>query len=319
MSIQDELYYKRDKLNQLRGFINTVQCDCCSLKASKKMNLEATTVSKQVRSLERDLGIKLFNRSSSNRLSLTEEGKRFYDKAVVALQNVDSIFKEFIEETDEKYQNTIEIAGFDGILEKMIPLIFEFKKIYPNITFSIHNLSKKEALQKLIENNLDIVFYIYRKDEDTIPELEITNLYKHNSYWIMNKNHPLSNKKEEDITLRDIAKYDFVYLPGMIFMNSFRNFVDDYELVNSFKLENGTIEMLKALIKNSTLITTVSDIYLKRQDLDRLVLKSTCKNFAEARHVSFMNKNTKRNAKLFNDFIYNNKEKLFNDLILDCG
>ena len=64
MSLDNYFYYKKDRLNQLRGFCTTVRCDCSQAKAARKLNVEPATINKQISSLERDLEVKLFDRKN---------------------------------------------------------------------------------------------------------------------------------------------------------------------------------------------------------------------------------------------------------------
>jgi len=77
-------YSKLPPLKALRGFESTAR-QCSFRKAAQELNLTHPAVSHQVRSLEKDLGVKLFVREG--RLAvLTPEGERFYPVAREALE-----------------------------------------------------------------------------------------------------------------------------------------------------------------------------------------------------------------------------------------
>ena len=107
----NSFYYKKDRLNQLRGFCAVVQNDCSLIKASEKLGLEKPAISKQISALERDLGIELFDRSKHKTLVLTKEERLFYDEVVLKLQGIDGLFRNFSEKINEIDKNSIKIAG----------------------------------------------------------------------------------------------------------------------------------------------------------------------------------------------------------------
>ena len=52
-------YYKKNRLQQIRGFCATVQCNCSIRKASTILGIEHGAVSLQIKSLEKDLNTKI--------------------------------------------------------------------------------------------------------------------------------------------------------------------------------------------------------------------------------------------------------------------
>ena len=98
----EKFYYKKDRLNQIRGFCAVVRFGSVN-RAARNLNLEAATVSKQIITLERDIGLELFDRTNKRKLLLNDNGKRFYNNAVKVLQSVDGLFEHFY--TDLKMDN----------------------------------------------------------------------------------------------------------------------------------------------------------------------------------------------------------------------
>ena len=69
--------YKKSKFEKLKGFCLVVENEDSIAKASKKSSQTPSTISKQISSLEQDLGYKLFDRIK-NKLYLNEKGKEYY-------------------------------------------------------------------------------------------------------------------------------------------------------------------------------------------------------------------------------------------------
>ncbi len=69
-------YYKQNRLKQLRAFCYSAQ-SCSISKAAERLFLSQPSVSLQVRALEQELDITLFERKGP-RISLTPEGHVLY-------------------------------------------------------------------------------------------------------------------------------------------------------------------------------------------------------------------------------------------------
>ena len=93
MGMPQQFYYKKNRLQQIRGFCYVVQTGSM-LKCARKMGLTQGAITLQIQSLERDLGIKLFDRSGKE-IKLTKSGEMFYDHAISSLQKMDSLFESF--------------------------------------------------------------------------------------------------------------------------------------------------------------------------------------------------------------------------------
>ena len=65
-----QFYYKRNRIQQLKGFYHSAQTGSIS-KAAKKMGLTQAAVTLQIQSLERDIGVDLFKREGQ-KIKLTE-------------------------------------------------------------------------------------------------------------------------------------------------------------------------------------------------------------------------------------------------------
>ena len=265
-----EFYYKRNRLNQLRGFCSVVQCDCCVSKAAVKNNMEQTTFSKQIMALERDLGTQLFDRSKRKRLQLNKEGELFYKEATRHINSIDGLFQNFNENLKE-YNNThLNIAIhntaatyiFPSILKKMLSLS-EFK----DLSINVFVISKTEAIQKLINKEIDIAFYIFAPT-DTIPqELEKTKSISDNILLVFNKSHPLA--KKQTVTMEDVSKYKFLSrnIKTKTYGNIFKN-------ISDISIEGNSFEIALEIIKQTDNMTTLPELFLKNTNLNNSEIES---------------------------------------------
>lgn len=140
-----------DQFKAIATFIQAASLESFG-KAAKKLGVTQQQVSKSIRQLEEELGVRLFNRTT-RRVSLTEAGLAFYadsregmEKLAVALANI----KSGNDEASGVVRMTLPKAFAAGIV---IPLLVEFRRLYPGITVET---VIDDGLTDLIEQRIDI-------------------------------------------------------------------------------------------------------------------------------------------------------------------
>src|SRR5579862_802710 len=101
-------------LNDLRLFAEVVERGSFTA-AARGLGLQTSKLSRRVRALEEELGVRLLNRTSRS-LSLTETGRQFYQHCL-ALVAESRAAKEIVERTRSKPQGTVRIACPVALLE----------------------------------------------------------------------------------------------------------------------------------------------------------------------------------------------------------
>lgn len=134
---------------QLETFIEVVNLKSFS-KAANKMFLTQPTVTNHIQSLEKGLGIPLFNRSGK-KISTTEAGELLYNYAIEILNMRDSA-----QFNIGKYQGHIE--GILEISSSTIPkqyvlpnILKSFSKDFPFVGYDITHGDSKEVVQNILD------------------------------------------------------------------------------------------------------------------------------------------------------------------------
>jgi LysR family transcriptional activator of glutamate synthase operon len=153
-----DFYYKRNRIQQIRGFITVVQ-EGTFASASDVLRVSRSTVFSQVKSLESKLGIVLFQKDGRN-VSLTEEGKIFYDKSLPILSSIDNLYEDFVDNDINGYTKVLKIASHYIFLTKILPpsLVGVFEKDL-KIKIALDSSIKYEAFKKLEDGQIDIAFF----------------------------------------------------------------------------------------------------------------------------------------------------------------
>ncbi len=152
-------------LNDLRLFVEVVDQGSYTA-AARSLGLQTSKLSRRVRALEEELGVRLLNRTSRS-LSLTEIGRRFHQHCV-ALVAESKAAKDIVDQTRSKPEGTIRISCAVGLLSSGITaIITKYLQDNPQVQILIDATNRRVDV---VEEGLDLAIRV------RIPPLESTDL-----------------------------------------------------------------------------------------------------------------------------------------------
>ncbi len=257
-----QFYYKRNRLHQLKGFYYTAQLGSFS-KAAKKMGLNQSTITLQIQSLERDLAVKVFERTKP--LKLTSDGKTLYEMAFPLIHGIENFYEDFMARGVKHKESKINIATHHVAISNLLPkFIKSYIQKYPNIKVGIKNISQVEAIERLMSNEIDIAIYSNVESSDKYYSYCFA---KYNPVLLMRNNHPLSKKHQ--IELEDIAKYDVVRIDKkLVALPIFEQVFKEFKFKNNIEFENGNWEIIRSFVKAGIGLGFVSTLFIDENDQD---------------------------------------------------
>jgi DNA-binding transcriptional LysR family regulator len=242
-SFYPRFYYKDNKLKQLKGFVTVAKYQSIR-KAAEELNLTHGAISTQIASLEKQLGCKLFDRTSK-KIDLNESGKKLYEMAIAKLQGIDSLYDEFILQSRYKSENHIKIAGHNFVLShylnKYLAQIIE--KHQNNIKFTILNIPLTEATDKIVNEEIDLM--LYDIDELHHPAIEVKPWICEEFVAISAKKYDMFKKKDNKITWEDIYKADIIRTGSEIVTKAAETFINKDNFSNIANYINPSYEICK--------------------------------------------------------------------------
>nr|WP_321483588.1 LysR family transcriptional regulator [uncultured Cohaesibacter sp.] len=130
--------------------------------AARSLKSSRSRISEQITQLEDDLGVRLLHRST-RKLSLTEEGRRVYDK----VRALPRLLEETIEiATQEKPSGRVSItATHDVGVSQLLPALESFRALYPDVELDI-NLSDERL--DLVAEGIDMGIRIGLPRDDSL-------------------------------------------------------------------------------------------------------------------------------------------------------
>lgn len=147
-----------DQFAAIRAFVKVVEAGGFS-EASRQTLMAVSSVTRQVNALEAMLNTQLLNRSTRS-VTLTVQGRKYYDKAVRILQDL-----------EEANQGVIEQDVPRGLLKVSVPVAFGRLHIAPIVSdFFVQyselklDLRLSDGLSNLVEEDLDVVIRIGNLD-----------------------------------------------------------------------------------------------------------------------------------------------------------
>ncbi|WP_321888290.1 LysR substrate-binding domain-containing protein [Paraburkholderia bannensis] len=152
-------------LNDLRIFVEIVEHGSFTA-AANALGLQTSKLSRRVRALEEELGVRLLNRTSRS-LSLTEIGRRFHQHCV-ALVAESKAAKDIVDQTRSKPQGTIRVSCPVGLLSSGIAaMIAQYIEDNPEVQVFVDATNRRVDV---VEEGLDFAIRV------RIPPLDNTDL-----------------------------------------------------------------------------------------------------------------------------------------------
>ena len=123
--------------------------------AAKRLFSNQPNVTRAIKNLEISLGCVLFIRSRQG-VSLTPEGEKLFEHIKIAFEHIEAAEQEIASAMSMK-QGVVTIGTSDIALRCMLlPVLKEYRRLYPGIRIKVSNYSTPEALNALKDGLVDI-------------------------------------------------------------------------------------------------------------------------------------------------------------------
>ena len=227
--------------------------------AAEKMYVSQPSLSISVRDLEKELGFKIFRRTSSGTF-LTRRGMEFYEKAQELVKGFDVFQNQYANPEEEKDEFSIASQHYDFLP----PTITAFSQQYPEYkNFRIFESTTVQILDEVAQGHSEIgIIYLNYQNQKGIMQrieklgLEVIELIPFQTHIYLREGHPLAKKKE-------LVMEDLVDLPTVRFTQEkdeylyySENFVDTSASSQMFNVTdratlNGILERTNAYATGS--------------------------------------------------------------------
>ena len=194
------------KLQQLKYISEVAKHDLNVSATAESLYTSQPGISKQIRMLEDELGIQIFQRSGKHLTSITSAGQVIIDMAEEILDKADNI-KRVADDFRDNSQGSLSIATTHTQARYVLPnIIQDFIKLYPNVSLHMHQGTPMQISELASRGKVD--FAIATEALELFDNLIMMPCYRWNRSVIVKANHPLAENKP--LTLEKLAEYPIV-------------------------------------------------------------------------------------------------------------
>lgn len=233
-------------------------------KAADKLNVSASAISRQILTLEEDLGVPLFTRAE-RRLKLTAAGG-------ILIRHVRETLKEMartqaaIEELRGLHRGSVSLGLMSGLAANVVPrTIVQFREKHPRIAVKVRLITPGEHILDAVEKgdvDLGLGFDFPRRSG-----IRVVHASQGQLGAVMNPQHPLAN--EGVLKLADCVAYPLVLADST---TAIRPYIDQaFQRLNLPlvpAIETNSIEIMRHIVMTSDSITflTPFDVEAERRE-----------------------------------------------------
>ena len=194
------------KFQQLRYIVEVANQNMNITEAAHVLFTSQPGISKQVRLLENELGVEIFERNGKHIKGLTPPGKKIVAisrEIMMKMQGIRSVADEYT----KPEQGVLRIATTNTQARYMLPTVVEkFSQRYPNVSLHIHQGSPTQIYDALMSDEVDLA--ITTEAQYLFDDVVLLPCYFWNRSVIVKPDHPLGEC--EHLTIEELGKYPLI-------------------------------------------------------------------------------------------------------------
>jgi DNA-binding transcriptional LysR family regulator len=227
--------------DQLETFLEVARHASFSRAAEKRFRTQPA-ISSQIRSLEDEVGSKLFDRSGG-KVALTAPGKvfqKFAEETLAARKQVVTA----IAETERVPRGEIVVSANEGTCLHILPEVFaSFKKQYPDVSVSVKRADYSQILDWVADNTVDFGVVSLPVNDNRLTTMLI---HSDELVAITPPKHPLA--KQKSVTIADVAAYPLVMPKAGHTRDTLEDLFHGRRLKPQISMELDSSELLKRFV-----------------------------------------------------------------------
>ncbi len=230
-------------------------------KAAEENFVSQPALSIQLKKLEDELGVKLFERSNK-KVIITEAGKKLYDPAKKSLQNIKDI-KYIAKNYQDQFANTFTLGAFPTLAPYLFPkLSTNIRKDNNKLKLFLIEEKSDVLIEKLKTGKLDAAFLSLPIND---PQLKEEFLFEDPFFLAAPLNSKLSKKKT--ISQSDLSSNDLILLDeGHCMRDEAINYCKTNINTKNEMFRATSLETLREMISMGTGITLIPKIAMRQSD-----------------------------------------------------
>lgn len=240
------------ELRQLKMFVHAAKTLSFS-EAARKSCVTQSTLSLNIKQLEDELDITLFDRNNHG-VFLTEAGQEMLEYAKKTIRAAEEC-QQHVSDIKQAKSGTLSIGVTNTFIPMVTQVLSEFSKLYPGIYINLKQSTAGELMKMLHNHDIDMALsYSFTDDPETV---ESVPLYTDHLAVIIRSNHTLA--KNDTVKLSDLTKYNFA-LPAKNIISRRRldQLLRDKKVSLNIRMEIGMAVPLVHIVSTTNLLTVLS-------------------------------------------------------------
>ncbi len=253
------------RLEQLQAFLSVADTGSFQA-AAKQCGVTQSTISRQVRSIEDDLGVALFHRTAQAKLTLA--GSSLLPRAT-------RICKEWLQAQQEisdlvnGKQTELCVSGIHSVCAYLLPpIVTEYCRTHPDVQLRVTALGSDRSLKVLRDGLVDVSIVMHNPLLTSNQEMVVTPLYEEPVEVMMAADHPLT--QYDVVPWHEIARYpQVVFKDGYGMQRIVQNQFEGQDTEFKIALELNTLDAFRGVVRQGSMVALLPQSALaeSRRDL----------------------------------------------------
>ncbi len=230
-------------------------------RAAEKSFVSQPTLSMQIKKLEDELGVQIFERSQKSFL-VTKVGKEILLKAEIILREAEEI-RNIARNSKDPFSGELRIGAFPTLASYFFPKILgKISKKFPKLKLFLVEEKTATLLQKLQDGEIDAAFIAL---PIAASDLEVRAIFSESFLLAVPKNHALAKNKK--IQAKDLKDQKLMLLEDGHCMRS--QALEVCDIVGAFEQQDfkaSSLETLRQMVEIGAGITLMPQIAIKKDD-----------------------------------------------------
>lgn len=235
--------------------------------AAERCFVTQPTLSMQIKKLEDELGVIIFDRSRQPVVP-TDIGVRLIEQARLVLSST-SRFKEIISENKEEVEGSLKIGIIPTLAPYLLPMfIGDYIRKYPAVKVEVEELVSEEIIRRLKRDTLDVGIFVTPYQDENITERP---LFYEEMMVYASPGHALLDKEKVEIS--DIATSEIWMLgDGHCFRDQVINLCamrEEQHQSLPFEFESNSLETLMKIVDREGGFTLIPELAVQYMPEER--------------------------------------------------
>jgi DNA-binding transcriptional LysR family regulator len=238
------------RIEQLQAFLAVAETGNFG-QAARQCGVTQSTISRQIQSLETDLGLPLFHRTAQAKLTIA--GEKLLSRAKKICHEWTTIHQE-IEDLHLGKQPELCVAAIHSVCSHYLPPVLQhFCRDYSEVQLRVTALGSDRALKVLRDGLVDVAIVMHNRFLTASPEMIVEVLYEEQIEVLMAANHPLTQYSE--VPWSELVNYpQVVFKDGYGMQRLVQEWFSRQEVTLKMAMELNTLDAFRGVIRQGNML-----------------------------------------------------------------